>query len=61
MIRAQANSSSAQDRLSLRLKESGCLVDVQTGKVLGEVRKSFEMTMTNNCYYEEPKKDEGEA
>jgi type IV pilus assembly protein PilM len=49
-LRASANSSSAQDRLNGRLAQIGCISNIQNGKVKGDARKSFEMTMDNQCY-----------
>jgi Tfp pilus assembly PilM family ATPase len=49
-LRASSNTSSAQDRLNKRLQQIGCLSNIQNGKVKGDARKSFDMTMDNQCY-----------
>jgi Tfp pilus assembly PilM family ATPase len=49
-LRASSNTSSAQDRLNKRLQRIGCISNIQNGKVKGDARKSFDMTMDNQCY-----------
>jgi type IV pilus assembly protein PilM len=49
-IKVAATRASAQDRLLTKLKDTGCLSNIERGRVRGEDRKQFEMTMDNNCY-----------
>lgn len=62
-LKIDANTSSAQDRLKSRLAKISCIANIEPGKVrsAGE-RKSFDMSMDNNCYYAKEEKDpEAEA
>ncbi|MCA9656230.1 MAG: pilus assembly protein PilM [Myxococcales bacterium] len=58
-LKVDANASSAQDRLNFKLKQNSCISNIQNGKVrnVGE-RKSFEMSMDNNCYFAQPEEEE---
>jgi hypothetical protein len=65
-LKASALSSSAQDRLGFKLEQIGCITGVSRGKVRGDARKTFEMSMDNACYYktggegEDPSGEESE-
>lgn len=50
-LEAEANKSSAQDRLNFKLKQTGCIINIQNGAIKGADRKRFEMSMDNNCYH----------
>lgn len=56
-LRAEANTSSAQDRLKLKLAQLGCITNILPGKVRGDARKTFEMSMDNNCYKTAPQQE----
>jgi Tfp pilus assembly PilM family ATPase len=49
-MKIEATRASAQDRLIAKLKDIGCIANIERGKVRGEDRKLFEMSMDNNCY-----------
>ena len=49
-LKAIANSASAQDRLAIKLQELGCISNISKGKIRGDERKSFEMTMDSRCF-----------
>lgn len=64
-IKLDSNASSAQDRLKSRLAKIDCISNIEPGKVrsAGD-RKSFDMSMDNNCYYakdEEPTEADSEG
>ena len=60
-LKIDANTSTAQDRLNSKLKQNACLTNISNGKVRGEARKSFDMTMDNGCYYAVPEEESAEA
>lgn len=60
-LKIEANTSTAQDRLNSRLKLNACLTNIGNGKVRGEGRKTFDMTMDNGCYYAVPEDEAGAA
>lgn len=49
-LKAIASSASAQDRLAIKLQELGCITSISKGKIRGDDRKTFEMTMDSTCY-----------
>lgn len=49
-IHASANASSAQDRFAAKLKQQDCINQVLKGKVKGNERRSFEMSIEHSCY-----------
>jgi len=49
-LRVEASRASAQDRFIRKLREIGCLANIEKGKIKGEERKSFDLSMDNNCY-----------
>lgn len=53
-LKIEATRASAQDRLWTKLKDLGCLANIERGKSRGEDRKIFEMSMDNNCYASTP-------
>ena len=59
-IGAGANTSSAQDRLAMKLAGLGCISNVSKGKVRGEERKTFQMEMDNKCYFKKSASEEDE-
>lgn len=60
-LKIEANTSTAQDRLNSKLKQNACLTNIGNGKVRGEARKTFDMTMDNGCYYAVPEDEAGAA
>ncbi|HET6582443.1 MAG TPA: hypothetical protein VFG69_03325, partial [Nannocystaceae bacterium] len=56
-LKIEATRASAQDRLFAKLKDLGCLANIERGKSRGEDRKIFEMSMDNNCYTYTPTAD----
>ncbi|MBX7079154.1 MAG: pilus assembly protein PilM [Nannocystaceae bacterium] len=50
-LRLEAVRASAQTGLFYRLKDIACLSNIEKGKVKGEDRKTFDMSMDNNCYF----------
>ncbi|MEM7152304.1 MAG: pilus assembly protein PilM [Myxococcota bacterium] len=60
-LKVEATNSPAQDRLNYKLKQHSCISNIQNGKVRGNERKNFEMSMDNNCYYAQPEQDEAAA
>ncbi|MCA9708194.1 MAG: pilus assembly protein PilM [Myxococcales bacterium] len=60
-LKVEANDSTAQDRLNRKIKQTTCITNIQNGKVRGDDRKTFEMTMDNGCYYAQPEEEEAEA
>jgi hypothetical protein len=50
-LKADANQSSAQDRLARKLSEVDCISNVSKGRVRGDARKSFQMTMDSRCFH----------
>lgn len=58
-LKVEANSAAAQDRLNYKLKQTACLTNIQNGKVSGDGRRRFDMTMDNGCYYAQPEAEEG--
>lgn len=59
-IKASANQGSAQDRFASKLTGVGCISNVSKGKVRGDARKSFQMSMDSRCFYKAPAADEEE-
>lgn len=49
-LKAEANQGSAQDRLARKLAEITCISNVTKGRVKGDARKSFQMTMDSRCF-----------
>jgi Tfp pilus assembly PilM family ATPase len=49
-LKAEANQGSAQDRLARKLAEIPCISNVSKGRVKGDARKSFQMTMDSRCF-----------
>lgn len=60
-LKIQANTSTAQDRLNSKLKQNTCITNITNGKVRGEGRKTFDMSMDNNCYAAVPDEEEAGA
>jgi type IV pilus assembly protein PilM len=60
-LKIQANTSTAQDRLNAKLKQNACITNITNGKVRGDARKTFDMTMDNACYYAVPEDEEADA
>lgn len=59
-IKASANQGSAQDRFASKLTGVGCISNVSKGKVRGDARKSFQMSMDSRCFYKAPAADDEE-
>jgi hypothetical protein len=64
-LKAEANQSSAQDRLARKLAAIDCISNVTKGRVRGDTgRKSFQMTMDSKCFHKvaaEEAEAEGES
>ena len=57
-LAASATRSSAQDRLQMKLQQTGCLTNISKGKVSDRnERKVFEMSMDNACFVEVPEEE----
>ena len=50
-LKAEANQGSAQDRLARKLNEIDCISNVSKGRVRGDDRKSFQMSMDSRCFF----------
>jgi len=57
-VHASANVSSAQDRFAAKLGQLPCVSSVLKGKVKGNERRSFEMSIEHNCYRKDSVKTE---
>ena len=60
-LKADANQSSAQDRLARKLAAIDCISNVSKGRVRGDARKSFQMTMDSRCFHKVVAAAEGEG
>jgi hypothetical protein len=60
-LKADANQSSAQDRLARRLAAIDCISNVSKGRVRGDARKSFQMTMDSRCFHKIAATENGEG
>jgi len=53
-LHVSADTSSAQDRLASKLGQTGCMSNILKGKVKGNERRKFEMSLDHNCYRSAP-------
>ncbi len=61
-LKASATRSSTQDRLALKLEQTGCLKHISKGKVRDQnERKVFEMSMDNMCTIPEDEQEGADA
>lgn len=54
-LHAAANASSSMDRLVAKLQAVGCFSNIIKGKIKGSTRRTFQVTLDNQCYQGKPK------
>lgn len=60
-LKADANQGSAQDRFARKLAAIDCISNVSKGKVRGDARKSFQMTMDSRCFHKVTSNEDGDG